>query len=263
MATSSHDEELLLAFVLLESDSRVDAPEAERGPELEKVLLLAGLEDQADRSLAPQILDDLLRLVGMTNVVRELLEILLEPLVFLLIVRQRLQALLLRPLVLIDLALPRLPDALVLEGAHNLALKSVLLVAGPHQLGSAEVSVVAGRAPAPLRVEAPVSVERILLEVLLLQDLSSEAVVALRRQLAVLPVRLSQLLAFLVELSRGFPASVEAVSPLLSLQIGGAISLDSISEFKQLVRQLHRLLPHVGGLVQVLAVEPRPVGGHH
>ena len=50
-----------------------------------------------------EVLDNLFRLIGMSDVVRKLLEILLEPLVLLLIISQCLQAFLLGALILVNL----------------------------------------------------------------------------------------------------------------------------------------------------------------
>lgn len=69
------------------------------------MLLLGRLKDEIERCLVPQVLDDLLGLVGVPDVIRELFEILLKALVLLLVVRQSLQALLLCPFVFVHLIL--------------------------------------------------------------------------------------------------------------------------------------------------------------
>ena len=79
-----------------------------------------------------------------------------------------------------------------------------------------------------------------------------------------LSVGVSEPLAFLVDVAGGLSASVEAIiAALVPLKVRRSISLDPVSEFQELVGQLQRLLAHVGGFIQMSALQSGPVGGHH
>lgn len=143
-------------------------------------------------------------------------------------------------------------------------LEAILFVAGPHHLWHAKIPVETGRTTASLGMETSISIEWILFEVLLLQKLGGEAIVALRGQFSVLTIGFPELLTFFVDVAGCFLPPIEAVlTALVPLHVCRAISFDPISEFQELVRELHQFLGDVCGFVQILAVERRPVGRHH
>lgn len=140
------------------------------------MLLLGRLRNHADGCLEFEVIYDLLRLRRVPDIVGELLEILLKPFVLLLVVCQRLQALLLGSFVLIDLILTGLIYCWIDALAHELVLKhAVFFVACSHAFWDTEVAVEACRAATALRVEGGVAVVKwIFLEVLLLEQLGCE-----------------------------------------------------------------------------------------
>lgn len=82
----SEYESLFLVFVLLLSHSRIKAPNFKCSADIFEVSLLGKLEYNAHTSLQLELIDYLLRLIGMLDVVRELLKVPLQALILLLVV---------------------------------------------------------------------------------------------------------------------------------------------------------------------------------
>ena len=84
----SEYESLFLVLVLLLSHSRIKAPNFKSSADIFEVSLLGQLVNNAHTSLQLQLVNYLLRLIGMLDVVRELLKVPLQALILLLVVNQ-------------------------------------------------------------------------------------------------------------------------------------------------------------------------------
>ena len=79
---------LLLVLVLLLSHSRIKAPNFESSADIFEISLLGQLVNDAHAGLQLELIDYLLRLIGMLDVVRELLKVPLQALILLLVINK-------------------------------------------------------------------------------------------------------------------------------------------------------------------------------